>query len=99
MGATLKEVCMDRSWIGRALFIVGATIIPVALSATRQTNQQAERYVANAVNLGDVGRPGAGIVEMVVTRWSSNAEAERLVKVVMEKGADKLLDAVQDTPK
>jgi hypothetical protein len=63
----------------------------------RQSNLPAERYVATAVNMGDIGRTGAGVVEMVVDRWSSDAEAERLRTTLLDKGADKLLDTLRDT--
>jgi hypothetical protein len=67
--------------------------------AARQSNAPQERFTAVAVNMGDVGRPGAGTVEMVVTRWSTEAEAQRLMGVLMEQGADKLLDSLRENPK
>ena len=89
-----------RSWMMNILLALAAvSALLVGVDAREQSNQPAERYVATAVNMGDVGRSGAGVVEMVVTRWSTDAEAERLLKVVMEKGADKLLDALRDNPK
>lgn len=75
--------------------VAGATL--AELSA--QTNTAGERYTALAVNMGDAGRPGAGTVEMVVTRWSTDTEAGGLLKALLEKGADKLLDTLRDTPK
>ena len=38
-------------------------------------------------------------VEMVVNRWSTDAERDRLVSVMLEKGADKLLETLQDMPR
>ena len=49
--------------------------------------------------MGDIGRRGAGTVEMVVDRWSSESETQGLLTVLREKGADKLLDALRDRPK
>ena len=38
-------------------------------------------------------------IELVVNRWSTEAERNRLLTTLLEKGADKLLDALQDMPK
>jgi hypothetical protein len=85
-----------RSWtIAVALGGAIATTLPSGTEA-RQSNLPAERYVATAVNMGDIGRPGAGVVEMVVDRWSSDAEAERLLTVLLDKGAERLLDVLRD---
>ena len=68
-----------------------------ASSARAQSNQPAESFTANAVNMSGVGPGGAGQVDIVIERWSSDAEYERLRKVFEEKGPEKLLDALQDT--
>lgn len=84
-------------------FSIATVVVAVAAASlaalSAQINTAGERYTALAVNMGDVGRPGAGTVEMVVTRWSTDAEAERLLTTLMEKGADKLLDTLRDIPK
>jgi hypothetical protein len=86
-------------------FSIAAVVVAVAVAGaslaelSAQTNTAGERYTALAVNMGDVGGPGAGTVEMVVTRWSTDAEAEGLLKTLLAKGADKLLDTLRDTPK
>ena len=86
-------------------FSIAAVVVVVAVAGaslaelSAQTNTAGERYTALAVNMGDVGRTGAGTFEMVVTRWSTDAEAEGLLKALLEKGADKLLDTLRDTPK
>jgi len=38
-------------------------------------------------------------LEIVIERWSSAAEQQRLMNTLMTKGADKLLDALTGTPK
>ena len=57
-----------------------------------------ERFTAFAVNFdappGQVGK----VVQIGVTRWSSDAERDRLMAILTEKGPEKLLDAVQDLP-
>ena len=49
--------------------------------------------------MSNVGRTGAGTVEMVVNRWSTDAERDKLLTVLMEKGPDKLLDTLRDMPR
>ena len=88
-----------RSSIARIILATAAVAGTLAVLDARQSNSPAERYVANAVNMGDVGRSGAGTIEMVVSRWSSEAETARLTQVLLEKGADKLLDTLRETPK
>jgi hypothetical protein len=58
-----------------------------------QTNGSPERYTASAI---DMNRSVAGNIELVIDRWSTDAERDRLMKVLMDKGPDKLLDALQD---
>jgi hypothetical protein len=59
----------------------------------------ADRYTAFAVALGTPGRTGAGQVEFVVERWSTDAERDRLLNTLFDKGPEKLLDALQDLPR
>jgi hypothetical protein len=82
-----------------AILVAAAACASLVTIDARQSNAPAERYVAVAVNMGDFGRKGAGTVEMVVDRWSSESEAQDLLTVLREKGPDKLLDALRDRPK
>jgi hypothetical protein len=77
------------------LTAVFAAITAAAAIARAQTGPP-ERYTATAVNL-DGG--GTSTVEIVINRWSSDGERDRLLTTLLEKGADKLLDVLQDTPK
>jgi hypothetical protein len=63
----------------------------VALSA-----QPPERFTAAAINMN---RGTAGNIEIVVNRWSTDGERDRLMAVMMDKGPEKLLDALQDLPR
>src|SRR5437763_15653795 len=58
-----------------------------------QTNGITEKYDATAINMGS-GPNGMGRVEIAVNRWSTGAERKRLLKVLVEEGPEKLLDAV-----
>ena len=71
-----------------------ATAIPFAWT---QANSTAQRFSAIAVNVSTVGRTGEGRVEIVINRWSTEAECDRLLSALLEKGPEKLLSALQDT--
>jgi hypothetical protein len=79
--------------------LVAALLLGSAAGPTTQTNQQPEKYTAFAVDMGRPGRAAAGVVEISITRWSSDAERDRLLKVLQEKGPDKLLDVLSDLPR
>jgi hypothetical protein len=58
-----------------------------------------ERYVANASNIGTPAPAAADTVEMAIERWSTDAEHDRLMAVLQERGPDKLLDELQKLPR
>ena len=83
--------------------ILNACAVAGALAVTSgpllgQTRAVLERYTAMAVNMGDVGRPGAGTVQIVVNRWSTDGERDRLLAILLDKGPAPLLDALHDSP-
>ena len=67
---------------------------PTTVSA--QTGDTPARFIANAI---DLNRGAAGTVEFVVNRWSSQADHDRLMKVMFEQGPDQLLDTLQNMPR
>ena len=81
-----------------ALTLAGALASASAL-ALAQTSGTPERYTALAVNMSNVGRPGAETVEIAVERWSTDADRDRLIKTLLDKGPEKLLDTLQDLPR
>ena len=67
-----------------------------AIFPAAQTLGEKERFTAVAVAIQ--GRPTAsGIVQIDITRWSTAAERTSLLAVLKKDGAEKLLDALQDT--
>lgn len=82
-----------RIAIGCALAAGLAVVAPPI--AIGQTSGTKERFTALAVNMSNVGRPGASTVEIVVDRWSTDAERDRLLTVLLEQGPDKLLDVLR----
>jgi hypothetical protein len=71
-----------------------AAVLSAGLHA--QTMGSPERYVANAINMN---RGAAGTIEIVVNRWSTDAQRDQLMSVMLNKGPEKLLDALQDMPR
>lgn len=78
-----------------------ASVLLLALSTvpSAQIDTGPERYVATAVNLGQPGPTGPWTVEMVVNRWSTDAQRDLLVSTLITKGADALLETLRKLPR
>lgn len=81
---------LRAGWAALAIFAAGS-IVTLA-----QTNGTPERFTATAVNMD---RGGAGTLEIVVSRWSTDAERSKLVQTLLDKGENRLLDALQSAKK
>ena len=68
-------------------------------SASARIYSAPERYTAFAVDMGFPGRTTAGPVEFVIERYSTDEERDRLMEVLLAKGPEKLLDALQSLPR
>lgn len=78
----------------RLLLVAGAL---VSCGAPRAFAEDALlRLRAFAVNMSGVGGGRAGTIDIVVERWSTDQEREKLRDVLIEKGSDKLLDTLKD---
>jgi hypothetical protein len=82
-------------WIARAALLTGC----VVLFAAAQTAERPERYTAMAVNMGAPVRWSTLTVEMTINRWSTDAERDRLVGVLSDKGPEALLEALRRIPR
>jgi len=71
----------------------------VSAGLTAQSNAPMVRYTATATNLDPSIRLTATLVDIAVTRWSTDAERERLRSILVESGQNKLLKALQDLPR
>jgi hypothetical protein len=75
---------------------VAALVLVLGASPRTQRRETPnERFIAGAI---DPNHGGTGMVEIVVDRWSSDAERDRLMALALSKGPDKLLDVLQDLP-
>jgi len=77
-----------------------AAVLGIAAAAA-QTHGGREKFTAFAVNLDGtaIAPTGAGVVEILVERYSTDAERDRLLEALMEKGPEKLLDTLQSLPR
>ena len=82
----------------RSLPAIAAAIGSAAaltLAASAQTMGTPERYTASAININN---GSAGNIDITVQRWSTDKQRDGLMAVMLQKGPDKLLDALQDMP-
>jgi hypothetical protein len=84
----------------KQLIVVAALSLIAAASSLAQTMGSPEKFTAFAVNMGSLsGRTSSSVVDIVVNRWSTEAERGRLMSTLLDRGPDKLLDALQKNPK
>lgn len=78
--------------------VVAAALLTFAATIHAQSGMSLPaHFTAVALSTGDaVSRPVADQVQIDITRWSSAAETERLMTVLREKGADKMLDDLRE---
>jgi hypothetical protein len=81
------------------LTLMAVLLIGSAVAAQVASNTQPERFTANAVNISNVGRTGATPLDLVIERWSTDSERDRLMEIFRSKGPDGLLDALRDLPR
>ncbi|MQA31651.1 MAG: hypothetical protein GEU82_17750 [Luteitalea sp.] len=82
----------------RVCGIVTAVALAAGLAAVAgaQTNEVGQRFSAVAI---DLDRGNATPIQIVIERWSSKAQRQRLTDVMLNKGPEKLLEALRDAPK
>jgi hypothetical protein len=88
---------MARKFGHIALFVVAGAFLQFApLAASPQIEDAPARFNAVAVNMN---RGAAGTVEVVVDRWSSDADRDRLIGVMFDQGPERLLAELQKMPR
>src|SRR5678815_2457363 len=77
---------------------VSVVVLAAALSGVALQGQVTlpVRFTAFAIDVNNMGKSHSGTVDIVINRWSSDAERDALAKTFIEKGPQKLLDALQD---
>ena len=88
---------MQRTFRSKAMLVVAGTLLLFApLAASPQIEDAPARFAAFAVNMN---RGSAGSVELVINRWSSDADRDRLMSVMFDKGQERLLQELQKMPR
>ena len=80
-------------------FTAIAVVVTACVAVIGAQKGAAVRYTANAINMDSSVRMATTSVDIVVNRWSTDAERERLMTSLVELGQDRLLKALQATPK
>ena len=75
--------------------LIGLAVLVGTATLAAQTLGEKERFTAIAM-VNNTRASGSGIVQIDITRWSTQTERETLLKVLKTQGAAKLLDALQD---
>jgi hypothetical protein len=91
---------MLHSWLPRFL---GVGLLALGSGGAAVAQEEAPgppplpfRMTAFAVNLSGVGRTRPTTLDIVIERWSTDEEKDKLLTTLVEKGEDKLMDMVQD---
>jgi hypothetical protein len=72
-----------------------ALVVPMAASTAVAKEPELLRLRAFAINMNNAVRTNT--IDIVIERWSTDEEAANLKAVLLEKGDDKLLSALQKT--
>ena len=81
-----------------------ATVLAATLNwtsiagAQTPSNTPKEEFVANAVNLSNVGKSGASQIEITINKYTSDEARDRLRNIFRENGPSALLKALQKEP-
>jgi hypothetical protein len=91
---TIRTLLMAVALTAALVVLTGVTWPSMAAFAA----EPIERFTATAVNMSGVGRTGATTLEIMIDRWSTEAERDRLLTTLLEQGPDKLYDKLKDAP-
>jgi hypothetical protein len=82
-----------------ALVVWIASLQSGTASQSSNTGTGKEEFTAFAVNMGPMTKTAAAPVDITINRWTTDAERDRLMTILKEKGPDDLLKALQQEPK
>jgi hypothetical protein len=81
-----------------ALLVSMTAVLAFATVLLAQTNSVSERFTFMAANVSKANTTDTGRHDIVVNRWSTDADRDRLFSVVRDSGPNNLLDALRDAP-
>lgn len=85
--------------VGRMLRGLICTLVAVGALSGSVAAQDPIRLEAFAVNVSGGPRTSTGTIQIGIDTWSPQAEAERLIATLTEKGPDALLRELQKAPR
>jgi hypothetical protein len=83
----------------RSAFLLAAVVLVAVtpgLARPRGDLPLPLRLTAWALNMGTIATGANAVVDISISRWSTDAERDKLVTTFREKGPEKLLDTLQD---
>ena len=83
----------DVTWLPTVTIV--AALVSAGVFLATPASAQEELFEAWAVNLSNVATGTTSRVEILIKRWSTDAERDRLVKTFQEKNQDALLSELQ----
>ena len=90
----MGRLMSERAW--HRLALAGLLVSAILGTATAEAAERAPlRLNAFAVNLSGIGRAGAQQLDVVIERWSTDAEHKRVFDMLAEESAEKVLDTIQ----
>lgn len=75
-----------------------ATALLLAAPPAAAAQEMPLHLTSFAVNVSNLGRSGARIVDIRVNRWSTPEEREKIETTLIERGAEALADVMDDLP-
>lgn len=87
-----------HEWLLTSAILCGP-VLTAPVAAQVASNSPREAFTAVAVNISNVGRTGATPVDIVIERWTTDAERDRMLETFRTKGPDALLDVLRDVPR
>jgi hypothetical protein len=91
---SVRPIARRRAWTAAAAVAVALSAHPGA-----QTPAMPERFTAFAVSTGAPAPSAAGTVDITIDRYSTDADEQRLLTTLAERGPDKLLDLLSNMPR
>ena len=83
-----------RTCIG---FFAASILVAAGITGRAQEDKLPLNLSARAINMSNVAAGDrTALVDIRITRWSTDAEREALIRTFVDKGPAKLLDALQD---
>ena len=79
----------------RRIFMLFVAVLVIAVASPALTQNQEERFEGLAQHMGNVG--GQTQMEIVISRWTPIAEAQKLVDTLTNDGHDAFSKALSDT--